>query len=357
MIIATNATSINVEVDISQCTICTVLASLSGIQGNMDDLMVSVEPPFPQWASLRNSVLSIASDIDPHRDWGAQDPRRTSKQIEDVIGSLGLDRVYDVLSSHLSTPLLDELFDHLWLVARKESNHIDSLHYQVVKGRAIVLNEEAKMHLLWAEDKIHIKPIPQYLLDYHFWKHCLGMQSQAAKHWRTVASGFLRSYAYLICNRSDLEFAKEKFLIPKDIDWEAWNFFIAYFRRVGDDDVAKRYLYGQMRLSRLDTVVRWYRPRGKDTIWFYEPPYWSTGPYLRSFTASLAFSLASISLVLSSMQLMLNAGTKTGLTAHTFSRFAVFVLVAIVSSWFLIFAVPFAFLLWQFQFGLQYRML
>lgn len=307
---------------------------------------------------MRTGALSILSDIDADRDCGSQgsrDPRIFEQLSQDILTQLDPNRVFSTLSCQLSMLLLDELYDDLWLIARKETSHIDSLHYQLVKGRSIVLNEESKMHLLWTSDRIHVKPIPLYLLNYHFWKQFLCLQTGDALKWRAVAIGFLRSYAYLVRHRSDLNIAHDNNLIPKDVDWEAWTLFSAYFRRCPNSEVEKRYLYGQMRLSRLNHLVRLRLPHERDSIWFYEPPYWSTGPYLRSITTSLGFLLATISLMLSSMQVSLNAGPRTSASVSTFSRFSTFLLVVIGVVWLLLFVVPFAFLMWQLGSSLRQR--
>ena len=316
---------------------------------------LSTKPPFPEWAALRTDVLSVLSDIDANRDRGSQDPRIIENLPDDMLRQLDPNHVFSTLTCQLSTPLLDEVYDNLWLIARKESSHIDSLHYQVVKGRSIVRNEETKMHLVWTSDKVHVKPVPQYLLNHHFWKHFLCLPTQDAHRWRAIAAGFLRSYAHLVRHRSDLDMAHEYKLVPQDVDWAAWNFFMAYFRRIPDSDVAKRYRYGQMRLSRLNLLVRMHMPRGRDTIWFYEPPYWSIGPYLRSITTSLGFLLASISLMLSSMQVSMNAGPRTSALTSTFSRFSIVILIVIATVWLLLLAVPLAFLIWQFWFSLRQK--
>ena len=314
-----------------------------------------MEPPFPEWAALRNDKLSILIDVDAELTWTSKDPRTSGVCAEKMLTELDSNQVFKNLIYQLSTPLLDELHEHLWLGARKAGDHIDSLHYQVIKGRTIVSNEEAKMHMIWTSDKIHIKPVPQYLFDYQFWKQFLCPNTEDARPWLAVAKGFLRSYSCLVRHRIDLDLAHENKLIPEDIQWEAWALFIAPFRRVRDHEIAARYLYGQMRLSRLNWLVRLRLPRSKDNIWFYEPPYWSISPYLKSFTTSLGFFLASISLGLSSMQLSLNAGPRTSASTHTFSRFASIVLVATALVWLLIVAVPSAFLLWQLQFSVRQR--
>ena len=74
---------------------------------------------------------------------------------------------------------------------------------------------------------------------------------------RALAVGFLRSYARLVASPLDFALAKEAHLLPDDggnnsFDWLAWAAFIQHFRRLGDEHVAPRYHYGQLRLSRLN---------------------------------------------------------------------------------------------------------
>ena len=73
--------------------------------------------------------------------------------------------VCDFSMSELSTPVIDELYDRLWLVARKCGRSIDPLHRQKVKASEIVANEDAYLHLVWHYDHIYVKPLPLCLLN------------------------------------------------------------------------------------------------------------------------------------------------------------------------------------------------
>ncbi|KAK8093430.1 hypothetical protein PG997_000115 [Apiospora hydei] len=233
---------------------------------------------------------------------------------------LGHNDVGAHLSKHLRTPVLDELYEKLWLVARKSGESIDPLHTQKVKGRAIMPTEDPNLHLVWDRDKIYIKPVPLFLLNYDFWLTYLQepeqhpssrvpqepSQIQLPISDRSIATGFLRSYALLIPNRLDFALAQESHLIPPGINWLEWSKFTTHFRRKLDNEVAKRYHYGQLRLSRLHWAVRIFRPRNTSTSWFYANPYWSITELVERATVPLLFIFASISLVLSSMQVILS---------------------------------------------------
>ncbi|CAG8899454.1 unnamed protein product [Penicillium egyptiacum] len=115
----------------------------------------------------------------------------------------------------------------------------------------------------------------------------------------------MRSYVSLVKCPLDFAIAKETYLIPTDIDWIQWSIFINHFHVVGDDSVAKRYHYRQLRLSRLNWVVQIFRPKHSRNRWFYENPYWSTREFMERATFPLVFLFASVSIALSSMQVAL----------------------------------------------------
>ncbi|KAE8138363.1 hypothetical protein BDV38DRAFT_282039 [Aspergillus pseudotamarii] len=267
--------------------------------------------------AVDRSTAAVSGPTLPH------DPSQPGYHVPDE-PSVPLTDSENFLRRELTTPLLDLLFGYLWLVGKQSSSNIDALHAQVIKGRDILPAEDPKLHLIWQEKRIFIKPIPQCLLNYDFWRLFLSSESpmipsldspselQQVKHstygsdsYRTVALGFLRSYSFLIQHRSDLSLAKEHHLIPKDIEWSQWSRFISVFRSIDDGDVAKRYWYGQLRLTRLNWVLRILGPRSDANGWFYHEPHWSTIPYMRRAVVPLVFMFAGISLMLASMQVML----------------------------------------------------
>lgn len=121
---------------------------------------------------------------------------------------------------------------------------------------------------------------------------------------RAAAIGLLRSYAYLVQHQSYFITAHQHHLIPPSVSWVGWSQFIACFRDMEDHDVSNRYHYGQLLLSRLHWAVRLCQPRAASTTRFYYLPHWPMTPYLRSILAPLAFAFATLSLVLSVMQVV-----------------------------------------------------
>lgn len=153
--------------------------------------------------------------------------------------------VHSFLSEELNTPVLDELYERLWLVASMSGASIDPLHRQIVKGRNIVPSEDPKLHLVWHDDKIYLKPIPVCLLNHDFWTTFLPSSTEKSspivnrppvsrkalgEFDRTAAVGFLRSYAFLIQHYLDFILARDHHLIPRDIDWIKWSTFIVHHR-------------------------------------------------------------------------------------------------------------------------------
>jgi hypothetical protein len=133
------------------------------------------------------------------------------------------------------------------------------LHRQRLLNRTIVVTEDPNEHLVWQENRIFIKPLPEYLLSYKIWTGSLANELQD-KNLRRAAYGLMLSYCWIICRKSDLEIAHETSLLPDTITWESWVTFAADFLDNIDtkslSDVSIRYQYGELRLSRLNRIYR-----------------------------------------------------------------------------------------------------
>lgn len=351
----------------------------------------SSQPPFPETVALNTERLKLPPAWHPHNGsvrgmaLASASLTNSDESISYVPGEPTVDlvssEVHEFLARELGTPLLDEVYPRLWLAARKSSNNIDPLHRQAVKGWDIVPTENPKLHLVWRHNKIYVKPIPVCLLNYQFWDLYMRLPPVRPSHaskpsvteessmstWdRPVAIGFLRSYAHLIQHPLDFVVAREHHLIPNNLDWIKWSKFIANFRRIEDHRVAKRYHYGQLRLSRLHWVVRIFRPRNASTKWFYELPYWSTASYVEWAIAPFFFVFASVSLVLSAMQVV-NAVPPDGLGFSILDGsglqairracwvFSIIILLFSGMIWMLLLAIPFSVLIWQVSWGFKHR--
>ncbi|RAH52371.1 hypothetical protein BO85DRAFT_463953 [Aspergillus piperis CBS 112811] len=152
----------------------------------------------------------------------------------------------------------------LWLAGLPRAAR--PLHRQKLMKRAIILTESPDEHLVWSPGQILIKPVPEYLLDHEFWVRelCPHRELHAA------ACGLLLSYAWLITGLIDFQLAKDERILPFDVTWDAWTLLIRQFLEwvdnENDDDrcisqpqpaiINKRYEFGELRLSRLNSLYR-----------------------------------------------------------------------------------------------------
>ncbi|KAL7951256.1 hypothetical protein V8C42DRAFT_350000 [Trichoderma barbatum] len=72
-----------------------------------------------------------------------------------------------------------------------------ALHYQLLLNLGIFITERMDMHLVWTSGRLQRR-----------------------------ALGFLFSYAALISHESDFHIAKEKHLLPAEVEWLAWRRFV-----------------------------------------------------------------------------------------------------------------------------------
>ncbi|KAE9566706.1 hypothetical protein CGMCC3_g17154 [Colletotrichum fructicola] len=273
------------------------------------------------------------------------------------------------LDDELSWIVLEELYPNLDFFARKSSQHIDSIHKHIQKGRKSVVTEDPALHLVWHRGIVYIKPLQHYMLSHSFWEQHLAPGSQH----RGNGLGFLRSYESLIRHPSDFELAKEAHLIPtspsasslesstKELRYSDFKAFICHFSKVCDEEVSPRWHFGQLRLSRLHWAVRILQPpaarrRGYLGILFYEEQFWQTGQFLSDFAAPLLFLFATLSLILSALQVVL--ASKSGnyeegwqAISNGSAWFAIMVIVAVVAVFAGLTFIGGSVVLWQVQFG------
>ncbi|TVY32006.1 hypothetical protein LSUB1_G007740 [Lachnellula subtilissima] len=149
---------------------------------------------------------------------------------------------------------LNEIHQYLWLAGRPTAAR--PLHRQKMIERQILITEQADLHMVWHESRFFLKPLPDYIFDYDVWKSTIC--KDAALH--ASSCGFLLSYVWLLRHPSDLKIALELGLISSKIKWEDWTLFVDTFVSNIDyealNTVNKRYHYGELRLSRLNTIYR-----------------------------------------------------------------------------------------------------
>ncbi|KAK0657834.1 hypothetical protein B0T16DRAFT_425916 [Cercophora newfieldiana] len=212
-------------------------------------------------------------------------------------------RPVDDLNAYLETDLiparLDLIYKHLHLAG--PPRFARPLHRQKLLGRTITLTENISEHLVWHHSRIFIKPLPAYLLDHPFWT--TNLCSDTSLH--SSACGFLLSYAWLVSRESDFRLARDEMhLLPKALEWETWAAFVTSFTDHIDTktlhQVARRYQYGELRLSRLNKLYR-YTPVAFSAKNFFRgflsPSTWYQELFRQSFGWLLAvFAFFSVSL-------------------------------------------------------------
>ncbi|KAF1957233.1 hypothetical protein CC80DRAFT_504299 [Byssothecium circinans] len=209
------------------------------------------------------------------------------------------------LAEELECKELDAISGHLWLMSTQSSANISTLHRQRVKFRDIILTEEPRLHLVWFYTRIHIKPLPRYLLSRKFWQDCLLSHQQplGAKHKDILLSalGLLRSYAYLIRYESDFRIARDETLslIPRTISWEEWCLLRVKVLDIKDHEVSSRWKFGEIRLTRLNFYCKFLLRTNS-----YHRTYRQYGDYFASFYPPLLFLFGVVSILLGSMQLV-----------------------------------------------------
>lgn len=119
---------------------------------------------------------------------------------------------------------------------------------------------------------------------------------------RSIALGFLFSYAALLSHESDFIIAKDKGLLPIGDDngilWAEWRKFVAeILTPTVYTDIHRRFHYGELRLGRLNIIYILTRYRSYMNQW---PTYNS---FLRDQLGWLAATTIYIALALTAMQL------------------------------------------------------
>jgi hypothetical protein len=202
----------------------------------------------------------------------------------------------------LDVSRLNRNHHQLWLAGLPQPAR--SLHRQELIGRKIVVTEQADLHLVWFKKRIFIKPIPSFLLHYDSWVE-LGHSHDLHRE----ACGLLYSYTWLISRNSDLKIAHDVGLLPKDVTWEKWTAFVADFLRHLETgypgNINRRYTYGELRLARLNLIIRvrsirHCSPKAFRSAFFQVPDWFSR--YLRENFGWLFVGFACMSIFLNSLQ-------------------------------------------------------
>ncbi|KAF6822842.1 hypothetical protein CMUS01_10930 [Colletotrichum musicola] len=203
---------------------------------------------------------------------------------------------------------LADVHEWLWIAGRPMPPR--PLHQQRLLNREIAVTERLDLHLVWGNGRMCVKPLPRFLLEPRFWWEHLRCSSLpgpfAAKQLcacggrRERALGLLFSYAALIAYESDFHIAKANYLLPQEVQWQAW-------RKLVEELLSPEYIYplidprfhyGELRLSRLNKIyLLWKTPfRGYVSRWN------QYGSFFQDNLAWLASSTVYIAVVLTAMQ-------------------------------------------------------
>ncbi len=158
------------------------------------------------------------------------------------------------LKRDLDHTRLNRIHGHLWMAGRPLNAR--PIHRQKMMGFDFLLTEQADLHLLKFSNKIFVKPLPDYMLNFMFWDKYLCESEELHKS----ACGILLSYVWLICSPLDLKLAHKLDLLPCEITWIWWKSFVAEFLSHIDANtlhqVNKRYHFGELRLGRINSIYR-----------------------------------------------------------------------------------------------------
>jgi hypothetical protein len=258
--------------------------------------------PFTQQAELISKPADCAH-VDENPPVGHNRAEATVPN-EPFLRNAETTEVTKFLQRELGCPAMDEMHGYLSFVGRKDGKHIELLHMHSLKGRTVKVVEDPGLHLVWYYKDLYVKPLPHCLLNFGFWKmHLVSGPPSTPEQVSLYAAalGFVRTYALLIRHQSDFHIAKKENLLQQKVSYRAFQKFIHQFEEIQDSQVSPRWQFGQLRLTRLNWVVRLAQPpsrRGKGFLQriYYLQVYWQTGQFLADLVAPILFIYASISL-------------------------------------------------------------
>ncbi|KAH9873092.1 hypothetical protein J1614_005489 [Plenodomus biglobosus] len=232
-----------------------------------------------------------------------------------VIRELRLDRLHRIHSL-------------LWVAGQPMPPH--PLHQQLLQDHEICISERMDLHLILTKKLIYMKPIPRFLLEPHFWYEYLsceatcncasttttntipkGTSSDQAppceRHQlRKIALGFLFSYCSLIRHESDLALAKDKYLVPREVEWSSWRLLVQEILATESlyENMDRRFFYGELRLPRLNLI--YFYSHGLRGWAGYMPQWTSSRDFVGDNFRWVATAVVYMAFVLTAMQVGLS---------------------------------------------------
>ncbi|KAJ5131287.1 uncharacterized protein N7515_007326 [Penicillium bovifimosum] len=225
--------------------------------------------------------------------------------------------IRNFLKKDLMVDKLNRIGPYLWLAGQPMPPK--PLNYQVATCREIAVDERIDMHMVWEDSqRIHLKPLPRYLLDPQFWEShlvCKGLccvsapdkvnqeqQLGCRKELHKCALGFLSSYMALVRFESDFFIAQTYRLLPNTITWEMWLKLNQQLLRNDANNPANinsRYLFGELRLSRLNKICMIFHARPLSA---YQITYHTYGELFHDYLTPVTAATIYVALVLTAMQ-------------------------------------------------------
>ncbi|KAH7359343.1 hypothetical protein B0T11DRAFT_286185 [Plectosphaerella cucumerina] len=258
--------------------------------------------------------------------------------------------VLEVLDKAVQLDRLHTVHRDLWLAGRPMPPR--PLYVQKILNRDIFITEDLDMHLVWGNGRIYLKPLPRFLFEPCFWKEvwqcsCKSLQSQPPEppsskkpqlcgckllaRCRDRARGVLFSYIGLVSNKSDHDIAIESKLFPEILTWSKWQRVVAHMLNDPElyTSIDRRFLYGELRLSRLNKVYFYWHTPGKQ----YKSQW---NQYSSFFDDNLAFiggTFAYFVIILTAMQVGLGTAVKGNAAFMSISNgFAIFVIFGLIGA-------------------------
>jgi len=266
-------------------------------------------PPFSQGIFLLPASEAPLTPMSPSTAPAPQNPRlilpaayHNDERILKIINQEVADELRKYLKHDLDVTRLNLVHKHLWMAGLPQISR--PLHGHVMIGRQIVITERADLHLVWHDNTIYLKPLPDYLLAYEIWADTITKDKDLFED----ASGFLYSYMWLICHKSDWKIAHDLGLLSEAVHWEKWiTFSKAVLENLDHKDlrhISPRYLYGELRLGRLDMVYGFCRKTTnlKILIRGYQYSYHQYSPFIERNFAWVLTAIIYVTIVLTAMQ-------------------------------------------------------
>ena len=225
------------------------------------------------------------------------------------------------LREDLSVQDLNNVDGYLGIVGSHDN--YNPLHHQAVLFRNIIPTQDPRLHLVWFDRTIYIKPLPDCLLNADYFQDTVAKDEALYR----LACGFLRSYCRQIRSPLDLTVAKQHHLISDSVTWERWfEFSLAFTTNLNIDDVNIRYRYGELRLARLNII---WRLQGRGLTYFTIHREYNT--YFRQYFELFitVFGLATIALT--SMQVIVTINSKPAFLDVVCLRFSLAVLLGLAT--------------------------